>query len=164
MPFRDTIQDYRRSATRRLEDARELLEPPTFDAQRSDADRRHLRGAMYLAGYAAECLVKAYLIQHMNAPTLVAAVDALNNQRQQRGLEPVERIARSAAGHKILYLLQLTNLPQYSGYDPKAWARVAQWRSSWRYETDTVPRNEADGFMDDVQAVVDWLSPKIIGG
>ena len=60
MPFRDTIQDYRRSATRRLEDAKELLEPPTLDPQRSDADRRHLRGAMYLAGYAVECLVKAY--------------------------------------------------------------------------------------------------------
>jgi len=44
MPFRDTIQDYRRSAARRLEDAKELLEPPTLDAQRSDADRRHLRG------------------------------------------------------------------------------------------------------------------------
>ncbi len=73
MAFRDTIQDYRRSATRRLEDARELLEPPTLDAQRSDAGRRHLRGAMYLAGYAAECLVKAYLIQHMNAQTLTAA-------------------------------------------------------------------------------------------
>ena len=33
MPFRDTIEDYRRSALRRLEDARELLEPPTFDPQ-----------------------------------------------------------------------------------------------------------------------------------
>ena len=101
MPFRDTIQGYQRSATRRLEDTRELLEPPTLDAQRSDADRRHLRGAMYLAGYAAECLVKAYLIQHMNAPTLAAATDKLNEQRRQQGLEPVEQIARTAAGHKI---------------------------------------------------------------
>ena len=67
MPFRDTIQDYRHSAARRLEDARELLEPPTLDPQRSDADRRHLRGAMCLAGYAVECLVKAYFIQHRNA-------------------------------------------------------------------------------------------------
>ena len=164
MPFRDTIQDYRHSAARRLEDAQELLQPPTLDPQRSDADRRHLRGATYLAGYAAECLVKAYLIQHLNAQTLAAAVDTLNKQRQRQGLEPVEQIARTAAGHKILYLLQLTDLPQYPGYDPKLWARVAQWRSSWRYETDFVSPADAEEFLEDVQAVVNWLSPKIIGG
>ncbi len=163
MPFRDTIQDYKRSAVKRLEDAKELLEPPTFDPQRSDADHRHLRGAMYLAGYAAECLVKAYLIQHMNAQTLAAAVDILNQQRRQQGKEPVEQIARTAAGHKILYLLQLTDLPQYPAYDPM-WARVAQWRSSWRYETDPVARADTENFLKDVQAIVNWLSPKIIGG
>ena len=48
MPFHDTVQDYKRSAFRRLEDARELLETPTFDPQRSDAARRHGRGAMSL--------------------------------------------------------------------------------------------------------------------
>ena len=163
MPFRDTIQDYKRSAVRRMEDAKELLEVPTFDPQRSDASYRHLRGAMYLAGYAVECLVKAYLIQHLNAQTLAAAVDALNQQRQQRGKEQVEQIARTAAGHRILYLLQLTDLPQYPAYDPKLWARVALWRSSWRYETEPIARTEAEKFMDDVQAIVDWLSPKIIG-
>lgn len=162
MPFRDTVQDYKRSAFRRLEDARELLEAPTFDPQRSDASRRHERGAMYLAGYAAECLLKAYLIQQMNAQTLSAAVSALNEQRERRGLEPVENIARTAAGHKIFYLLQLTNLPQYPGYDQRDWGRVAQWRSSWRYETDNFPPLAAAEFLDDIQAVVDWLSPKIM--
>ncbi len=163
MPFRDTIQDYKRSAVRRLEDAKELLEAPTLDPQRSDANYRHLRGAMYLAGYAAECLLKAYLIQHRNAQTLAAAIDTLNQQRQQQGQEPVEQIARTAAGHNILYLLQLTDLPQYPAYDPKLWARVAQWRSSWRYETDFVARINAEKFLADVQAVVKWISPKIMG-
>lgn len=164
MPFRDTIQDYRRSATRRLEDAQELMEPPTLDPQRSDADRRHLRGAMYLAGYAIECLLKAYLIQHMNTQTLAAALDTLNEQRRRRGLERVENVARSAAGHRLLYLLQLTDLPYYPRYDGRLWGRVAQWRSSWRYETDPVPRIEAAEFLGDVQALVDWISPKITRG
>ncbi len=164
MPFRDTIRDYKRSAVRRLEDAKELLEAPTFDPQRSDADHRHLRGAMYLAGYAMECLLKAYLIQHMNAQTLTAAVDTLNQQRRQQGKEPVEQVARTAAGHKILYLLQLTDLPLYPAYDPKLWARVAQWRSSWRYEADLIARAEAEDFLYDVQSLVNWISPKIIGG
>jgi len=119
---------------------------------------------MYLAGYAAECLVKAYLIQHMNAQTLEAAVDPLNEQRRQQGLEQVEQIARTAAGHKISYLLQLTDLPQCPTYDPKRWVCIAQWRSSWRYETDRVAHTDAGEFLDNVQAVVNWLSPKIFGG
>ena len=161
MPFRDTVQDYKHSAGRRLEDAKELLEVPTLDPQRSDAGSRHLRGAMYLAGYAVECLVKAYFVQQRNAQTLAAAVEALNRQRQQQGKEPVDQIARTAAGHKIQYLLQLTNLPQYPAYDAKLWARVAQWRSSWRYETDLVARSDAQQFISDVQDVVNWVSPKI---
>lgn len=164
MPFRDTIQDYRQSAVRRFEDAQELLQPPTQDAQRSDASRRHLRGAIYLAGYGVECLAKAYLIRHMGAQTLAGAVDTLNRRRHDRGLSPVENIARSAAGHKILYLLSLTDLPDHAGYDPKLWGRVAQWRSSWRYETDQVSPAEAHAFLQDVRAVMDWLAPKTTEG
>lgn len=161
MPFRDTIEDYRRSAFRRLEDARELLEPPTSDPNRSDANRHHLRGAMYLSGYAVECLLKACLIQYTNSQTLRAAENILNVQRRQKNLESIENIARSAAGHKIFYLLRLTDLESYPAYDPKIWSRVAQWRSSWRYETDTPRVMEADEFVNDVQAVANWLSPKI---
>ena len=164
MLFRDTVQEYRRSGARRLEDARELLEPPTFDPQRSDAERRHLRGAMYLAGYAVECLLKAYLIQLNEAQTLKAAVETINQRRMHQGLAGIENIARSAAGHKIEYLLQLTDLPQFPDFDRELWGRLAQWSSSWRYETDAVPRARAAEFLDDVQASVNWLTPKVSGG
>ena len=126
MPFRDTIQDYKRSAARRLEDARELLETPTLGSQRSDAARRHLHDAIDLAGYAAECLVKAYIIQYVGTQTLAAAVDKRNEQRKRRELEPVKNIAQSAAGHKVLYLLQLADLPQNPAYDRRLCGRVAQ--------------------------------------
>jgi hypothetical protein len=65
MPARGRFSDYVKSAARRLKDAEELLQPPNADPQRSDADRRDLRGAMYLAGYAVESLLKAYLIEHV---------------------------------------------------------------------------------------------------
>ena len=163
MPFRDTIKDYRRSAMRRLEDATELLEPPTYNSQRSDVLQRHLRGAMYLAGYAVECLLKAYLIQQLNSQTLAAAMDAINLQRKQEKRDPIENIARTAAGHQIFYLLRLTDLQGRPGYDIRLWGHVGQWRSAWRYETDFVQRQEATDFIDAVQSVVDWLSPKIMG-
>ena len=164
MAFHDTIRDYRRAAEQRLADARELMEMPTRDAERSDAERRHLRGAMYLAGYAVECLLKAYLIQHNNAPTLSAATVRLNRRRKNQGLQPVRNIARTAAGHQIAYLVELTDLPTtHTGYDRGLWGRVAAWQSAWRYESGQVPPEEAREFLEDVEAAVHWIQPKIGG-
>jgi hypothetical protein len=160
MPFRDTIRDYRRSAQRRLEDAQELLEPRTWEPQRSDADQRHLRTAMYLAGYAVECLLKAYLIQQIGAQTLREAVALLNVRLQARGREPVADISRSAAGHRLIYILRYTDLTGYPGYSEALWGRLAQWNSAWRYETDPVARSAAEAFIGDVQTAVNWLSAR----
>jgi hypothetical protein len=162
MPFRDTAREYKRAAGRRFDDANELMQMPTWDSQRSDAKERHLRGAMYLAGYAVECLLKAYLIHQMNAQTLGEATAALDVQRISRGLRPLRNILRTAAGHQIAYLIQLTDLPKiYPSYDPKLWGRLGEWQSAWRYESDAVARAEAEAFLNDVQAVVDWLSSKM---
>ena len=162
MPFHDTIRDYRRAAERRWSDARELMESPTRDAERSDAKQRHLRGAMYLAGYAVECMLKAYLIQQTNAPTLSSAMERLNRRRKGLGLQPVKNIARTAAGHQIAYLVQLTDLETaYPGYNRGLWARVGAWKSSWRYESDPVSLETAREFLEDVEAAVNWLQPKI---
>ncbi len=162
MPFRDTIEGYRRAATCRFADARELMEPPTRDDQRSDAKKRHLRGGMYLAGYTVECLLKAYLIQQMSVQTLGDAMERLDERRLKRGMQPVKNIARTAAGHQIAYLVQLTDLEsKYTGYDRRLWGRVGAWTSSWRYESDTVKWETARDFLEDVEAVVNWLQAKL---
>src|SRR4051794_32059413 len=83
MPTRDRLSDFVKSAPRRLKDAEELIEHPTADPQRSDADRRHLRGAMYLAGYAVECLLKAYLIEQEGCQSLAAAQARINERRRR---------------------------------------------------------------------------------
>ena len=162
MPFRDTAREYKRAAGRRFDDAHELMQMPTWDSQRSDAKQRHLRGAMYLAGYAVECLLKAYLIHQMNAQTLGEATQVLDVQRASRGLRPLRNILRTAAGHQIAYLIQLTDLQTaYPGYDLKLWGRLGEWQAAWRYESDIVARAEAETFLIDVQAAVDWLSSKM---
>jgi hypothetical protein len=61
----DRISDYVEAAPKRLADARELLAWPTVDADGPDAAHRHLRGAVYLAGYAVECALKAYIISRV---------------------------------------------------------------------------------------------------
>jgi hypothetical protein len=164
MAFRDTIDDYRRAARFRLQDARELLMPPSYEEQRSDADWRHRRGAMYLAGYAVECLLKAYLIQLSNAQTLSQATEIMDKKRISRGEKLVKNISRSAAGHQISYLILLADFDvSFHDFDKKLWGRVAKWQSSWRYESDFVSTEAAIEFMGDVEAAVQWISSKFGG-
>ena len=162
MPFRDTIKDYRRAANQRLSDARELMEVPTRHPEEAGAELRHLRGAVYLAGYAVECLLKAYIIHQMQAQTLVEAMDRLNERRNRQGLKPTKNVLRSAAGHEISYVVQLTDLEtSFESYDIKIWGRVGAWKSAWRYESDVMSPQTAQEFLKDVEAIVNWLQPKI---
>ena len=57
----DGISQYWKAAARRLQDAQELLQPPTINADEQGAETRHLRAAVYLAGYAVECILKVYI-------------------------------------------------------------------------------------------------------
>ena len=75
---------------------------------------------MYLAGYAVECLLKAYLIGQMNAQTLGEATALLDARRISKNLQPVQNILRTAAGHRIAYLVLVTTLStDCPGYDLK---------------------------------------------
>ncbi len=161
MPVRDRLSDFLKSGPQRLKDAEELMEKPTADAERSDADTRHLRGAMYLAGYAVECLLKAYLIEQERCQSLTQARTRMGARRKRRGQEPIERIASTSAGHDIYYLVGLTDISARPGYDAKLWGRLAAWKSTWRYEHDAPSRPVAERFLDDVRFAVAWLRPKI---
>jgi len=162
MPVRDRLSDFVKSGPRRVKDAEELMATPSMDNQRSDAPTRHLRGAMYLAGYGVECLLKAYLIEQEGSQSLTGAEAKINVRRASHNQEPIEKIARTAAGHDLFYLVGLTDLSTRPGYDPVLWSRLSQWRSTWRYKHDSPKREEAERFMRDVRAAMDWLQPKIL--
>ena len=63
----DGVSEYLKAAGQRLQDAQQLLQPPTLLTNRSDAATRHARGAMYLAGYAIEFILKVYILRSFNA-------------------------------------------------------------------------------------------------
>lgn len=77
MPTQDRISDFVKSGPHRLQNAEELMELPTRAAQGSDAGQRHLRAAMYLAGYAVECMLKAYLSEQEECQALGATQDKI---------------------------------------------------------------------------------------
>ncbi len=101
----DGLTQYRKSAGRRLRDAEELLQPPSVALEEQGAKTRHLRGAIYLAGYAIECILKAYIIsQSASAMSLADAIE----ERRQAG-EQMPNIL-GADGHNLRLLLSLTDL------------------------------------------------------
>ena len=162
MAVRARLSDFVTSGPHRLQDAEELMEMPTAHAQRSDAGSGHLRGAIYLAGYAVECLHKAYLIEQEECQPLVEAQARINKRRQSRGQEPIDRIASSSAGHDIYYLVGLTDLSTRPRYDPALWGRLSAWKSTLRYEHDAPKREVAERYLRDVRKATQWPRPKIV--
>jgi hypothetical protein len=76
----DSLADFVKSGPRRLRDAEELLETPTLFPHEAGSASRHLRGAMYLAGYGVECLVKACIIARAGERRLSLARDLINTR------------------------------------------------------------------------------------
>jgi hypothetical protein len=99
-----------------------LLQPPSIDPNAQGADTRHLRGAVYLAGYAVECILKVYIISRVSAANSLA--------------EAIEK--RRDAG------LSLTDLEARFGDDErkKEWSLCIKWKSTWR--CDPEPPKTAD--------------------
>src|SRR5580658_20043 len=130
MPRHDGLADFRLAAAQRLKDAEELLEPPTLEPNGPLATRRHLRGAMYLAGYAVECITKAYLIS-MHAPlNTLSDVDA-----KLRRTTPEMPNLLSASGHSIEVVVRFTDLAaEQNEHQRRSLGFVAsEWSTDLRY-------------------------------
>ena len=153
MPEFDGISEYVKSGLRRLRDAEELLQPPTLHPQEQGADTRHLRGAVYLAGYGVECLLKAYIISRQrNCVRLSEARDAI-----RAGGYPIRDIC-GEAGHDLRYLLSLTDLE--AAMNPEKLRQMslsARWSSSSRYDPRPVSREDADARIEAARSLVDWI-------
>jgi len=158
----DRISDFLKNAPKRLADARELMDSPTVNPSQSDAQIRHLRAAMYLAGYGVECMLKAYICDQEECQSLAAAMHKINGQRASKGLPAIRDIATTSAGHSVGYMVGLTDLVERNGYDRALWGRLAKWNSGWRYDHTHVARATAEEFISDVATALNWLRPAII--
>lgn len=153
----DGISEFVKSGRRRLKDAEELLEQPSLDPNEAGAGTRHLRGAIYLAGYGVECMLKAYIISSQDGcKRLSQARDALVRTRG-----PVRDICGSS-GHDLQYLLGLSGLEaRMSAENLRQMEHCVKWRSSWRYDPRPVHRADAETRVRAARVMVDWLSSQI---
>jgi hypothetical protein len=79
----DTYGDYVVSARRRIADAWELLEHPTWEPDDSDSGTRHLAAAYYLAGYAVECAIKSYFMCLESSRLTLSELISRHGHREQ---------------------------------------------------------------------------------
>jgi len=154
----DGFSQYRKAAARRLRDAEELLQPPSLALEEQGAETRHLRGAVYLAGYAVECILKAYIIsQTTSAMSLADAVE----ERRRAG-EQVPNIL-GADGHDLRRLLSLTDLEGRFATDErkKDWSLCIKWKSTWRYDPKPPTATFASEMIVAVRHIYRWVERQI---
>lgn len=115
------------------------------------------RGAMYLAGYAVECLLKAKLMQIYDCRTL----RELESELKRRSILPshgtvfthqLEDLLRLAPGfHRLTQNYQLAGM----------FNKVNQWTPNWRYDSAQANSGEAAEFMAYVDKVMHWISTNL---
>lgn len=132
------VSEQWKASIHRLEDARALLKASRW------------RGAMYLAGYAVECRLKWKLMSQLRCRNL----RELEEELQRRGLSP------HPYTHNLDSLLTLARGDQRMRRSGNAWrtfVRVNRWSPAWRYAADLGSRGEAEGFVADVEKVIQWV-------
>jgi HEPN domain-containing protein len=135
------VSEQAKASKHRLDDARAL-----FNAVR-------WRGAMYMAGYALECLLKTKLMQMYNCRNLRELEDEL----QQRGVLAMQATVFT---HQIELLLRLTQSMDRLQQNRTLWPQfnvVNRWLPAWRYTADLGSRQDAEDFLEAVEALINWI-------
>ncbi len=140
------ISELARASRHRFADARALL----------DASR--WQGAMYIAGYAVECLLKTKLMHIYRCQTL----RELEEELQRRAILPE---ASTVFTHQLEFLLRLApgwdRLMQNRETRRLFSNKVNKWTPIWRYAPRQVTRDEATEFIDSVDKVMRWIDNNI---
>jgi hypothetical protein len=157
MPRFDGGSEFRKVASHRLRDAQELLQPPTLDPNGGNRSTRHLRGAMYLAGYAVECILKAYLIDMYRPLSTLAQVDA-----KLRRLDAALPNLLSAEGHRIAVILRHTDLEVYQGdLQRLQFGQIASvWNVEMRYDPSSPARPRAVQHVSVAEDLYNWVNSR----
>jgi hypothetical protein len=111
-------------------------------------------GAMYLAGYAVECLLKSKLMKRFQCHDLEELEKHLREKRLMRDRETV-------FSHQLYLLMQLTGALDRLRMNREAWlafATVNAWVPAWRYSPMSRSKQEASTFVDAVKLVTHWIS------
>ena len=115
------------------------------------------RGAMYMAGYAIECLLKTKLMEMYNCRNL----RELEQELQRRRLLPANTTIFT---HQLEVLLRLTQARDRLRQNRHIWLQfnvVNSWMPAWRYTANQSSRSEAQHFLEAVEPILEWIDHNI---
>jgi HEPN domain-containing protein len=115
------------------------------------------RGAMYLAGYTIECLLKTKLMEMFDCRHL----RELEGELLRRGILSNQS---SIFTHQLESLLRLTNSLDRLRQSQEMWRMfnmVNRWVPAWRYTADLSKREDADDFLTAVNKLAMWIENNI---
>ena len=141
----DGVSELAIASHQRLADAKALLNASRW------------RGAMYMAGYAVECLLKTKLIHVYDCKNLRELEDLL----RQHSILPANRTVFT---HKLEDLLELT--PGYNRLRQNrdlwhTFHAVNLWTPQWRYTAKQITRQEATRFLILIENFMHWINHNI---
>jgi HEPN domain-containing protein len=139
------VSEQAKASRHRLDDARAL-----FNAVR-------WRGAMYLAGYAIECLLKTKLMRMFDCRHL----RELEEELQRRGVLSGQNTVFT---HQLEVLLRLTQRIDHLRQDQLMWRMfniVNRWVPAWRYSADLSSREDAEDFLEAIDKIRHWIESNV---
>ena len=137
LPAAQEARPFYRAGKQRFEDARVLLEK----AERTT-------GAIYLAGYGVECLLKALVLSVV--PTRL---------RHQTVAEFRGARAHNYDWLKARYFANGGAL--FPAAISKAFALVNTWDTEWRYRAGTASRRDAEAFLQAAEQIIMWADGRL---
>ncbi len=135
-PLSPIPRRFYRLAYQRLEEAEVLC------------DAGYCIGAVYLAGYAVECMLKALIL----------------NSIPESGQEEVEAEFRGQRAHEyewLRYRYAQTSPPGIPAAISASLAFVSTWDTSLRYKPGLGEPRDASRFLEEVKLILDWADNRI---
>ena len=115
------------------------------------------RGAMYIAGYAVECLLKKKLMSMFSFQDLTELEEKLKRRR-------LLRAGGTIFTHQLELLLVLTQSADRLRQNQPLWRQfniVNRWIPAWRYTANLSNREDAADFLEAVTATCRWIEHNI---
>lgn len=139
------VSEQGKAGKHRMDDARALL------------DCIRWRGAMYMAGYSVECLLKTKLMRKFECRHL----RELEEELRTRGILTAQATIFT---HQLESLLRLTGAIDRLRQNEEHWRlfnMVNRWVPAWRYSADLSNQDDAKDFLDAVEKVSLWIEHNI---
>jgi len=139
------VSEQSKAGKHRLDDARALLNATRW------------RGAMYIAGYSVECLLKTKLMNRFKCRHLRELEDEL----QAQGILAAQATVFT---HQLELLFRLTDAFDRLRQNEEHWRifnMVNRWVPAWRYTADLSNSDDANDFLAAVEKLSRWIENNI---